>query len=235
MRRADRLFEILQHLRRQGAPVTAETLAEDLEVSSRTIYRDMAALMAQGLPIEGEAGIGYVLRPGFDLPPLMFTPDEIEAIVLGAQLIRRTGDTGLDRAARDAVAKVEAVLPEGLRERLARTALYAPSFGASALADGGAIDLADVRRAIREARKLRIGYRDESGNDTDRIILPIAISFFTHVSLICAWCELRGDYRHFRTDRVVRLETLDTRFAGRSRALLAGWLETVEADCRDGE
>ena len=165
----------------------------------------------------------------------MFTPDEIEAIVLGAQLIRRTGDTGLDRAARNAVAKVEAVLPQGLRERLARTALYAPSFGASALADDGVIDLADVRRAIREERKLRIGYRDEGGNDTDRVILPIAISFFTQTSLICAWCELRGDYRHFRTDRVEWLEMLDSRFAGRSRSLLAEWLETVEADCRDGE
>lgn len=234
MRRADRLFEILQHLRRQRAPVTAVALADELEVSPRTIYRDMAALMAQGLPIEGEAGIGYVLRPGFDLPPLMFTPDEIEAIVLGAQLIRRTGDTGLERAARDVVAKVEAVLPVDLRDRLARTALYAPAYGVSQrLQEDTVIDLADIRRAIREERKLRIAYRDENGMETDRTILPIAISFFTESSLICAWCELRDDYRHFRTDRVARLETLNTRFAGQSRMLLAGWIEQVQFECDD--
>ena len=214
--------------------MTACALADALEVSPRTIYRDMAALMAQGLPIEGEAGIGYVLRPGFDLPPLMFTPDEIEAMVLGAQLIRRTGDTGLERAARDAVAKVEAVLPDGLRERLARTALYVPSYGISQrLHEDTVIDLADIRRAIRDERKLRIAYRDENGKDTDRTILPIAISFFTESSLICAWCELRNDYRHFRTDRVTRLDMLDDRFAGRSRGLLAGWIKAVEADCAD--
>ena len=209
-------------------------LADELEVSSRTIYRDMSALMAQGVPVEGEAGIGYVLRPGFDLPPLMFTPDEIEAIVLGAQLIRRTRDTGLERAGRDVVAKVEAMLPEELRERLARTALYAPTFGGPEQLRGhGVIDLADIRRAIREERKVRIAYRDESGKNTDRTILPIAISFFTDSSLICAWCELRDDYRHFRTDRVARLEILDARFAGRSRTLLAGWIEKTQSECGD--
>lgn len=223
VRRADRLLQIIQVLRRRRKPTTAQWLAAELEISVRTVYRDMAALLASGVPVAGEAGIGYVLRAGYDLPPLMFTVEEIEAIVLGAQMVAKTGDAALARAAEDAVAKVAHVLPGDLRAALERTALFAPSFRKPAIA----IDLALVRAAIRRERKLAIAYSDEKGARTERRIWPLALAFFSDTAVIGAWCELRADFRHFRTDRIAGLDPLEDRFDGRNGGLIKDYLRAV--------
>ena len=228
MRRAERLFEIVQHLRRSRGPVTAAALAESLEVCERTVYRDMVALQGQGVPVDGEAGIGYVLSPGYDLPPLMFNADEIEAIVLGARLVAQAGDRALARAGEDVLAKVEAVLSPELARRLAETALFVPTSqrGDRAVV---AVELADVRLAIREERKLAIGYGDVEGRVTERTILPIAIAFYEGRVVVTAWCELREDFRHFRADRIHRMDPTEDRFTGRGARLRAEWLRRMRA------
>jgi predicted DNA-binding transcriptional regulator YafY len=223
VRRADRLLQIIQLLRRRGRPATAEWLAAALEISVRTVYRDMAALAAGGVPVAGEAGIGYVLRAGYDLPPLMFTVEEIEAIALGAQMVAKSGDAALARAAEDAVAKVAHVLPGDLRAALERTALFAWSFRRPLVA----IDLAVVRAAIRRERKLLLRYTDERGAATRRCVWPLAIGYFSDAALVGAWCELRGAFRHFRTDRIAALEPLDERFDGRGGGLMRDYLRAV--------
>jgi predicted DNA-binding transcriptional regulator YafY len=229
VRRADRLFDIIQTLRVATAPMTAATLADQLEVTVRTVYRDIAALQASRVPIEGAAGIGYVLRRGFDLPPLMFTADEIDAIAVGARLVRRLRDPGLQDAADSVLAKITTILPEALRPGV----LAAPFF----VSDGHAeapqgIDLSDVRYAIRETRKLRITYADASGHRTNRTIWPIAMAYYVDATLIGAWCELREDYRHFRVERIVTSTILDEKFSTDGGRLVQGWLaqrETAEA------
>lgn len=226
MRRADRLLQIVQALRRHRRPVTAQTLADELEVSRRTIYRDVLDLQASLVPIEGEAGVGYVLRPGYDLPPLMFTVEEVEAIVLGARLARDRGDAGLARAADDVLAKVSAVLPPPLAAVLERSALLVPSRTADQAAFGPHI--AALRRAVRERTRLRIGYADATGTVTNRVVWPLALLFFSHVTLLGAWCELRTDYRFFRTDRIKGPESTGKRFDTRNGALLD---ELMTSDC----
>jgi predicted DNA-binding transcriptional regulator YafY len=223
VRRADRLLQIIQLLRRRRKPTTADYLAAELEISVRTVYRDMAALLASGVPVAGEAGVGYVLRAGYDLPPLMFTIEEIEAIVLGAQMVAKTGDAALARAAEDAVAKVAHVIPSDLRAALERTALFAWSFRPAVT-----IDLALVRTAIRRERKLGIGYTDEKGVATQRCIWPLAIGYFSDTAVVGAWCELRGDFRHFRTDRIRTIEPLEERFDGRNGGLMKDYLRAIE-------
>ncbi len=223
MRRADRLLQIIQLLRRRRKPTTADYLAAELEISVRTVYRDMAALLASGVPVAGEAGVGYVLRAGYDLPPLMFTVEEIEAIVLGAHMVAKTGDAALARAAEDAVAKVAHVVPGDLRAALERTALFAWSYRPAVT-----IDLALVRTAIRRERKLAIGYTDEKGAATRRCIWPLAIGYFSDTAVVGAWCELRGDFRHFRTDRIRTLEPLEERFDGRNGGLMKDYLRAIE-------
>lgn len=231
MRRADRLFEIVQHLRRVRGPITAAALAESLEVCERTVYRDMAALQGQGVPVDGEAGIGYVLAPGYDLPPLMFNADEIEAVVLGARLVAKVGDPALARASEDVLAKIEAVLTPDLARRLAETALFVPpTYGAKQ--PTVQIDLADVRLAIRDEAKLVIAYGDVAGRATERTILPIGIAFFEGRMVVAAWCELREGFRHFRADRIVSMASTDQRFAGRGRRLRAEWQKQLgESGC----
>ena len=221
MRRADRLFDIIQRLRTARAPVTAAALAEDLEVTPRTVYRDVATLQARRVPIEGAAGIGYVLRRGFDLPPLMFTPDEIEAIAVGARLVRRTGDAGLQDAADRVLSKVIAVLPDALRAQLADAPFYVSSSGAPTPESA---DLTAVRQAIRDERKLRIDYVDEKEVRTARTVWPIAIAYYVSATLIGAWCELRRDYRHFRADRITALRVLDETYPSDNGRLMAEWL-----------
>jgi len=223
VRRADRLLQIIQLLRRRRKPTTADYLAAELEISVRTVYRDMAALLASGVPVAGEAGVGYVLRAGYDLPPLMFTVEEIEAIVLGAQMVAKTGDAALARAAEDAVAKVAHVVPGDLRAALERTALFAWSYRPAVT-----IDLALVRTAIRRERKLAIGYIDEKGVSTKRCIWPLAMGFFSDTAVVGAWCELRGDFRHFRTDRIRVLEPLEERFDGRNGGLMRDYLNQIQ-------
>jgi predicted DNA-binding transcriptional regulator YafY len=227
MRRADRLFRIIQVLRRKRRPVTAGEIAEELEASPRTIYRDIAQLMADRVPIRGEAGIGYVLDGGFDMPPLMLTADEIEAAMLGAQWVMGRGDAALKRAAGDLVAKIGAVIPEHLRP-----VLLEPVGSASpALPDASVdvIDMARVRSAIRAQGKIRLVYRDEKGTETSRVIWPIAVSYWERVRLIVAWCELRQGFRHFRTDRIASFEFLETRYTAPRARLKAQWQKELLA------
>jgi len=227
MRRADRLFRIIQILRRKRRPVTAEEIAEETETSIRTIYRDIAQLMADRVPIRGEAGIGYVLETGFDMPPLMLTPDEIEAAMLGAQWVMGRGDALLGRAAGDLVAKIGAVVPEHLRPLLVEPALAAPG---SRDKRADAIDMARVRGAIRAQGKIKIAYRDEAGAETRRAIWPIAVAYFDTVRVIVAWCELRQGFRHFRTDRIMAADFLEDRYPTPTSRLRAAWKkEQVES------
>jgi len=220
MRRADRLFQIIQVLRRGRGPVTADAIAEELETSKRTIYRDIADLVGQRVPIRGEAGIGYVLEGGFDLPPLMLTPDEIEAAVLGAQWVTLRGDAALARAAQDLIAKIGAAVPERLRPFALEPATRAAT-NYNVVPDG--IDMAQVRRAIHGAKKIRLTYRDEQERETERTVWPFAVGYHETVRLMIAWCELRSDFRSFRTDRVADAEFLDERYPERAATLRARW------------
>ena len=221
LRRADRLFDILLILRGAKAPVTAAAIANELEVTVRTVYRDVATLQARRIPIEGTAGIGYVLRRGFDLPPLMFTEDETEAIAVAVRMLARTGDPGLQKAAEGVLQKVTQVVPDPLRDYLSAAPVYVSKSGAPVPAQR---DLpTTIRHAIREARKLRISYEDELGRRTLRVIQPFAVAYYVEATLVCAWCELRNDTRHFRTDRVVSAEVLDETFTIPAR-VMAAWL-----------
>lgn len=220
MRRADRLFQIIQVLRGASSPVTARMLAEEMETSLRTIYRDIADLMAQRVPIRGEAGIGYVLERGYDMPPLMLTPDEIEAAVLGAQWVAARGDPAIARGARDLIAKIGDVVPEDLRPLVLESPMMAPDMKRT-LPD--AIDVAQLRAWIRRRGKVRIGYADEHGRGTERTIWPIAIAYFETVRLIIAWCEMREDFRNFRTDRISATDFLDDTYPTRTRELRRQW------------
>ena len=228
MRRADRLFRIIQVLRRKRRPVTAHEIAEELEASARTIYRDIAQLMADRVPIRGEAGVGYVLEGGFDMPPLMLTADEVEAAMLGAQWVIGRADPALARAASDLVAKIGAVIPEHLRPLLMEPALAAPNANVNPV---DAIDMPRVRAAIRMQGKIALVYRDETSRETRRIIWPIAVSYWDAVRLIVAWCEMRKGFRHFRTDRVVAAEFLEARYPTARAKLRAQWKKEVEDQC----
>ncbi len=231
MRRADRLFRIIQILRRRKRPVTAVEIAEEMETSVRTIYRDIAQLMADRVPIRGEAGIGYVLDGGFDMPPLMLTADEVEAAMLGAQWVMGRGDPVLTRAAGDLVAKIGAVVPEHLRPLLVDPASVTPQTRA---AQADAIDMGRLRTAIRTQGKLRLLYRDELGAKTERVVWPIAVAYFDSVRLIVGWCELREGFRHFRSDRIVQADFLDTRYRTSRARLRAAWKkERLEAANRN--
>jgi predicted DNA-binding transcriptional regulator YafY len=221
--RSERLLGLIQVLRRHRRPVSGRTLAAETGVSLRTLYRDIATLQAQGADIEGEPGLGYVLRPGFMLPPLMFSEDEIEALVLGSRWVARRADDRLGDAARNALAKIAAVLPEDLRESLDATALL---IGPGLPITGGGIDLAAVRQAIRGERKLAIAYRGPEGAETRRVIWPFALGFFDQVRMVVAWCELRQGFRHFRTDRIVELAAIEARYPRRRQALLKEWRES---------
>lgn len=220
MRRSDRLFDIIQRLRTASRPTTAAALAEELEVTPRTVYRDIATLQARRVPIEGAAGVGYVLRKGFDLPPLMFTIDEVEAIAVGARLVRRLKDPKLQQSADAVLAKVTVVVPERLRQHIADTPVYV-SPGMAAEAEGA--DLAEVRAAIRDSRKLYIAYADEQGRRTNRVIWPIAMAYYVDVTLVGAWCELRTDYRNFRVERIQSSKVLDEHFDQHGGRLFREW------------
>ena len=220
MPRAERLLDLIQLLRAHRRPVSGAALAAELKISLRTLYRDIAALTAQGATIDGQPGVGYMLRPGFLLPPLMFSEEEIEALVLGSRWVAERGDAPLAKAARNAMAKIGAVLPDDLKERLdAPGLLIAPAAKAAA----GDAALPAIREAIRRERKLRITYVDGAGRQTQRAIWPFALGFFERVRVIVAWCELRQGYRHFRTDRIVKVAVTETRYPRRRSALLKEW------------
>ena len=208
MRRADRLFEIIQHMRRRKLTRAAD-LAEALEVSERTIYRDIQDLMASGVPIEGEAGVGYVLRAGFDMPPLMFTEQEIESLVLGARIVESWADAELSAAASDVIAKVEVVIPDRLRDYMANVALLAPPHH---YMEPIQFDIADLREALRSQFKIHFFYTDMIGETSERTVRPLSLAYFGPVWLLAAWCELRGNFRTFRLDRIADFDIVTERF-----------------------
>ncbi|HKF72191.1 MAG TPA: YafY family protein [Stellaceae bacterium] len=220
MSRAERLLDLIQILRGHRRAVSGQALADELDVSLRTLYRDIASLQAQGAGIEGEAGVGYILKPGFMLPPLMFSEEEIEALVLGSRWVAEHGDDRLSDAARDALAKIGAVLPDDLRESLDASSLLVGPREAVAAGDA---ELATIRDAIRKERKLRIRYRDRHAEETRRTIWPFALGFFDRARVVAAWCELRRGYRHFRTDRIAALTLSERRYPRRRQALLREW------------
>jgi predicted DNA-binding transcriptional regulator YafY len=224
MRRADRLFQIIQILRRAPKPITADALAAEIGTSKRTVYRDIADLIAQRVPIRGEAGVGYVLEPGLDLPPLMLTPDEIEAAVLGAQWVARHSDPALARAAEDLIAKIGAVVPERLRPYVFEPVTETPPVRSRA-PDG--LDMALLRAQIHAGRKMTLHYRDEQGRESERIVWPVTVGYMETVRHLIAWCELRHDFRSFRTDRVIAAGFLGERYPERPGALRAKWQRTL--------
>jgi predicted DNA-binding transcriptional regulator YafY len=219
MSRAQRLLDLIQILRRHRFPVAGTSLADELGISLRTLYRDIDTLKAQGAHIDGEPGVGYILRPGFMLPPLMFSEEEIEALVLGGRWVAAQTDEPLGKAARNALSKIAAVLPDDLQRSLETSSLLVPPKRAPA----GDTELPTIREAIRTERKLRITYSDEQDNRTSRTIWPFALGFFERVRMVAAWCEMRQDYRHFRTDRIRSLKITEARYPRRRLEMLREW------------
>lgn len=220
MSRAQRLLDLIQVLRRHRRAVTGAALADELNISLRTLYRDIDTLKAQGAHIDGEAGVGYVLRPGFMLPPLMFSEEEIEALVLGSRWVSERADGLLGKAARNVLAKIGAVLPDDLRDSIDASGLL---IGPGEPIAAGDAELATIREAIRSERKAQIAYADEQGFATERTIWPFALAFYDRVRVVVAWCELREGYRHFRTDRIITLDVTPRRYPRRRAALLKEW------------
>lgn len=221
MSRTQRLFLLIQILRRHRYPVSGQQLADELDVSLRTLYRDIATLQSQGASIEGEPGLGYVLRPGFMLPSLMFSEEEIEALVLGSRWVARRADKKLRLAATNVLAKISAVLPDDLRQQLEFSGLLIGSVKTAIENDDE--KEAIIRHAIRREYKLQMTYTDVKGDESQRLIWPLALGFFEEVHVVVAWCELRLDFRHFRTDRIAQLTQLETRYPQGRQALLKKW------------
>ena len=222
MSRAQRLLDLIQVLRRHRFPVSGAALARELGVSLRTLYRDIEALKAQGARIDGEAGVGYVLRPGFMLPPLMFSEEEIEALVLGSRWVHQRADRALADAAANVLAKIGAVLPDDLRDTLDDSGLL---IGPGDPVAAGDAQLPKIRQAIRRERKIGLAYRDKDGAETRRTIWPFGVGFFEKSRVVMAWCELRQDFRHFRTDRIITLNMSERRYPRRRQAMLKEWRE----------
>ncbi|QFT61167.1 HTH domain protein (plasmid) [Sulfitobacter sp. THAF37] len=226
MRRADRLFEIIEILRRARGPIAASRIAAELEVSRRTVYRDIAALMAQRVPITGEAGVGYVLEGGFHMPPLMLKAEEIEAAVLGAQWVRTRGDPGLARAAEALLARLEAVAPPETR-----TFFYQPATDVAPVPPPAeTLDATAIRDAIRGRAKIAMTYRDEQGRETRRTVWPILLGYRDAGRILAAWCELRGAFRYFRTERMLTAEILTQTFPQSVDRLRRDWRDQMNAD-----
>ncbi len=228
MRRADRLFEIVQFLR--GARLrTAKDIADRLEVSVRTVYRDIDALVGRGVPIEGERGVGYILRPTLLLPPLSFSTIELESLALGARFVEAWGDPELAEAAREAMVKIDAVLPDSRRGEVWRDSIivYSPQLGS-----GIDATLKLFRDATRSRSKIEIAYRSLDEAMTTRIVRPLAIEAWGHAWTATTWCELRGDFRTFRLDRVEEARVLDEHFKPEKGRTLADFLKRLRDEGR---
>jgi len=232
MRRADRLFLIIHALRGRRTALPARRLAETLAVSLRTVYRDVADLQLSGVPIEGEAGVGYVLRKGSDIPPLMFNADELEALVVGTRFVRAFGGDRLTQSAQAALLKIEAVLPPDLRARTHRSRIFAPP-RRDRIEASGVIDR--LHAAIDAHRVLRMDYRDEGGRASTRDVEPLCLAFWGGAWTLGAWCRMRGDFRNFRPDRIVRFETSGETFVETAERGLAAYLLSVGAGAGDPE
>ena len=221
MARSQRLLELIQVLRRHRQPVSGQTLADELGVSLRTVYRDIQTLIGQGATIDGEAGLGFILRPGFVLPPLMFSDEELEALVLGLRWVAQRTDASFEHAAMNALAKIAAVLPSDLRNNVEGIGLVAfPSRDTEER-----IDLAPIRAAIRSEQMVVLDYADVKGQHTRRTVWPIALAFFERSRVLAGWCELRQDFRHFRIDRIIALHETGERYPQRRRVLMKQWRE----------
>ncbi len=234
MRKAERLFQIIQILRRSSRPVTSAQLADELEVARRTVYRDIAHLIGQRVPIEGEAGFGYVLDPRYDMPPLMLTAEEIEAVLLGVQMVAKLGDVAITNAARDVIAKIASTIPNDLLPFIAEPAVgVKPDEVVNSLT----LDTRPIRRAIREGRKIEVEYRAANGEVSRRILWPVLLGYEDAHSLLIAWCESKQAFRHFRTERILSLHVLEETI-GVSRSKLRQqwlrWRETELARLRSG-
>jgi len=226
IRRADRLFEIVQLLRRAGRPASAQSIADELEVSKRTVYRDIASLMGQRVPISGEPGIGYILERGFDMPPLMLTSDELDAAVLGASWVASRGEPELAKAAHNLLAKIEAILPEALRPYIAEPATSI----APVTRPVERVDASLLRHAIRSGHKVALGYEDDQGAASRRIVWPVLLGYRDSGRIMAAWCELRGAFRHFRTDRMTEATVLEDRIPKRRAVLRALWQAAMDEE-----
>ena len=206
MRRADRLFLIIHALRGRRSALPGHALAQTLGVSARTVYRDVADLQRSGVPIEGEAGVGYMLRRGADIPPLMFTADELEALVVGTRFVRAFGGEHLGQSASAALLKIQAVLPAELRERGRRTRIFAPPRG-DRIEATGLIDR--LHAAIASRHVLRLDYRDQDGRSSLRDVEPLCLAFWGGAWTLGAWCRLRVDFRSFRPDRIASFDAVE--------------------------
>lgn len=230
MDKTERLFAVMDALRRHRRPVTAAALAEEQGVSVRTLYRDVQTLIGLGAPIDGEAGVGYMLKPGFFLPPLMFTPEELEALVLGARWVGAQPDDGLGAAARNALAKIATASPEDLRDRINDTGLWPVAVWSE---KKPMPVLGQVRQAMRTEKALQIAYADESGRPSKRTIWPVQLAYYEGKQTIAAWCCLRAAFRNFRTDRIVSLVVTDDRYGKRRAVLEREWRDSWEHDRRN--
>jgi predicted DNA-binding transcriptional regulator YafY len=228
MRRADRLFQIVQFLGKRRRAVTAQTIAEVFGICTRTLYRDIQDLMASGVPIVGEAGVGYVLDRNYQLPPLMLDVDELESIALGISMVRSWTDDRFAERASAALRKIEAALPVALFERLQQVALLSMP---SKSRPPWTVSFSSLRECILQRRKVRFCYRDEKGKDSERVVRPLALVFFGPVWLLVAWCEVRRDFRSFRLDRMRDAQYLAETFVEEADQTLAHYLAT-SADCR---
>ncbi|WP_299650255.1 YafY family protein [uncultured Tateyamaria sp.] len=226
MRRGDRLFEIIEILRRAQGPISADTIGAELDVTKRTIYRDIAALMAQRVPIRGEAGVGYVLEAGFHMPPLMLTADEIEAAVLGAQWVQNRGEPTLANAAASLITKIAAVAPDDAQGIFVESATsVAPTTPPAEV-----LSAADIRFAIRQRHKIRLTYKSGTGTRTERIIWPILIGYRDAGRIIAAWCELRAAFRYFRTERITQADVLPDKIPRRMDLLRTEWRAAMDIE-----
>jgi predicted DNA-binding transcriptional regulator YafY len=220
MSRATRLLDLLQLLRRHRYPVSGAELARELDISLRTLYRDIGALQAQGAHIEGEPGVGYVLRPGYMLPPLMLSQEELEALVLGVRWVADRGDARLGAAAQNALTKIVAVLPKDLADEIDTSGLLVvPSWSTPP----SRIDLGDIRASIRSECRVEVRYTDLKEVTTDRVVWPIALGFFEHIRMVVVWCEMRQAFRHLRADRIISWTPMENRYPKRRAVLLKAW------------
>ena len=226
MRRGDRLFEVIEILRRAKGPISAQSIGEELGVTKRTVYRDVAALIGQGVPINGEAGVGYVLEPGFHMPPLMLTPDEIEAVTLGVLWVQTRGEPELALAAVKLITKLEAVAPDKYR-----TSFLQPAVSVAPVAQPDEVlGAAAIRLAIRRRKKIALKYSDNSDQETRRVIWPILLGYRDTSRIIAAWCEMRQGFRYFRTERIMEAEVLEDSIPRRTDLLRAEWRNTTDAE-----
>jgi len=230
MRRADRLFQIVQLIRGRRL-TTAAFLAQRLEVSERTVYRDVADLQHQGVPLEGEAGVGYRLGAGFDLPPMMFTQDEAKALVASVRMAQVWLDPALSQGAQDALGKILSVLPADARVAAEALAIYAPQGG---LPQAAQRTLQTLREAVHERRKVFINYRDLADKPSERTVRPLGCFYWGKVWTLAAWCEQRNDFRSFRVDRVVQVRRLEEQFRDEPGRTLADLARLNEAQAREG-